>query len=167
MRYAGRLFFPHGAKLNLDLSTLSPIQGAIAYRLYAQFKREMESDEFDAAVDAGEPFRPLLLRFQRVGQTAGYAAFARGSDQEATKLEAVAAFLSRLDRDDDDRVIDQLVANENLSMIDRTDWEAARTDTMPLAATFFTDEAALNDPLIHGLMSLSGAAFFDRLGLLD
>ena len=167
MRYTGRLFFPAGAKLNLDLSTLSPIQGQTAYQLYAQFKREMESDEFDAKVDAGEPFRPLLLRFQRVGQTAGYAAFARGSDAQATKLEAVVAFLSRLDREDDDRVVDQLQANDNLSVIDPSDWDAARDDTMPLAATFFTDEAALNDPLIHGLMSLSGAAFFDRLGLLD
>ena len=167
MRYTGRLFFPHGAKLTLDLSNLSPIQGEPAYRLYAQFKREMEADEFDATVDAGDGFEPLLLRFRRIGQTAGYAAFARGTQADATKLEAVVTFLSRLDPEDDDRAIEELRDNPNLSMIDPADWESARTDGVPLAATFFTDEPALNDPLIHGLMSLAGAAFFDRLGLLD
>jgi len=52
-------------------------------------------------------------------------------------------------------------------MIDEADWESAREDEIPLAAAFFTGDESLNDPLIHGLMSLAGAAFFDRLGLLD
>ena len=167
MRYTGKLFYPPGAKLNLDLSSLSPIQGHVAYKLYGQFKREMNGDSFDATVDAGETFEPILLRFCRVGQTAGYAAFARGTADTAQRLEAVVAFLSRLDDSDDQNVLDQLQSNENLSMIDAEDWEFARQDEVPLAAAFFTSEAALNDPLIHGLMSLAGAAFFDRLGLLE
>jgi hypothetical protein len=108
-----------------------------------------------------------LVRFHRVGQTAAYAAFARGPDGTATKLEAVLALLSRLDPDDDHKTLDALHRNPNLSNIDPTDWSAARSQTGPTAAAFFTDEQALNDALIHGLMSLAGAAFFDRLGLLE
>jgi hypothetical protein len=109
----------------------------------------------------------VLLRFVRVGQTSGYAAFARGQGDTAERLEAVVAFLSRLDPDDDERALRQLQDNPRLRMIDDEDWTLARTDTVPLAAAFFTNEGALNDPLIHGLMSLAGAAFFDRLGLLE
>ena len=167
MRYTGKLFYPPDATLNLDLSNLSPIQGHTAYRLYGQFKKEMESDAFDAKVDAGGEGEPILLRFVRIGQTGGYAAFARGQDDIADRLEAVVAFLSRLDEDDDDKVINQLRGNPHLTMIDEGDWDSARQDSIPLAAAFFTNEQALNDPLIHGLMSLAGAAFFDRLGLLE
>jgi hypothetical protein len=167
MHYTGKLFYPPNARLELDLSNLSPIQGRAAYQLYGQFKREMDNDEFDATVDAGEGVEPIMIRFGRVGQTAGYAAFARGHEQTAERLEAVVAFLSRLDSDDDDRVIEQLRANPFLGMIDEADWESAREDEIPLAAAFFTGDESLNDPLIHGLMSLAGAAFFDRLGLLD
>ena len=77
MRYSGKLFYPHDAKLKLDLSNLSPIQGRTAYELYGQFKREMESDQFDARVDAGDAAEPVLLRFVQVGHTSGYAALAR------------------------------------------------------------------------------------------
>lgn len=166
-RYTGKLFYPPGAELKLDLAHLSPIQGHTAYQLYGQFKREMNYDEFDAKVDAGEEAEPVLLRFRRVGQTAGYAAFARGRDDVAERLEAVAAFLSRLDPEDDSRCVEELRANPHLTMIQADDWDAIRDDTIPLAGSFFTSEAALNDPLIHGLMSLAGAAFFDRLGLLE
>ena len=65
------------------------------------------------------------------------------------------------------RTLRALRGNPNLAMIDDEDWELAETDTVPLAAAFFTGEQSLNDPLIHGLMSLAGAAFFDRLGLLE
>ena len=167
MRYTGKIFYPPDARLSLDLSNLSPIQGRSAYELYGQFKREMENDEFDAKVDAGAEAQPILLRFGRVGQTAGYAAFARGHEETADRLEAVVAFLSRLDPEDDARAIASLRANPHLSMIDEGDWASAAEDEVPLAASFFTSESALNDPLIHGLMSLAGAAFFDRLGLLE
>lgn len=167
MRYSGKLFYPANAKLKLDLANLSPIQGHTAYELYGQFKREMASDQFDARVDAGDAAEPVLLRFVQVGQTAGYAAFARGSEQTAERLEAIVAFLSRLDPDDDARTLKFLRGNPHLAMIDDEDWELAETDSVPLAAAFFTGEESLNDPLIHGLMSLAGAAFFDRLGLLE
>jgi hypothetical protein len=167
MRYTGRLFYPPGAELVLDLENLSPIQGQTAFELYGQFKREMNSDVFDARVDPSESEVPLFLRFCRVGETAGYAAFARGPGEEAERLEAVVAFLTRLEQSDDEQVIEQLRGNDNLSMINDADWEVAATDTVPLAAAFFTSEQSLNDPLIHGLMSLAGAAFFDRLGLLE
>jgi hypothetical protein len=167
MRYTGRLFYPAGAQLNLDLGNLSPIQGHAAFELYGQFKREMNSDEFDAKVDPGRVFDPVFLRFCRVGETAGYAAFARGPEDAVERLEAVLAFLTRLDPDADRQVIEQLRQNSHLSNIDDSDWDAAADDTVPLAAAFFTSEQALNDPFIHGLMSLAGAAFFDRLGLLE
>jgi len=167
MRYTGRLFYPEGAKLTLNLDHLSPIQGQAAYELFGKFKREMESDEFDARVDPGHEYEPVFLRFCRFGDTAGYAAFARGSNGEIERLEAVVAFLTRLDSADDREVIEQLRANPNLSMIPDSDWLAAGEDDIPLAAAFFTSEQSLNDPLIHGLMSLAGAAFFDRLGLLE
>jgi hypothetical protein len=183
MRYTGRLFYPRGATLALDLSALSPIQGKVAYDLYAQFKREMDAAEFDARIDAGEPggIEPVFLRFKRVGQTAGFVAFARGGPDtddpdadadadvyDARELRAVMALLARLDADEDGRVIDELSANPHLAaVIDDDDWAAARDESRPLAATFFVDEDALNDPLLHGLMSLAGAAFFDRLGLLS
>jgi hypothetical protein len=167
MRYTGRLFYPAGATLNLDIGNLSPIQGHAAFELYGQFKREMNGDEFDARVDPGKAFEPVFLRFCRFGETSGYTAFARGADDSIERLEAVVAFLTRLDRDDDQQVIEQLRANPHLGMIPDADWAAASDDTIPLAAAFFTSEQSLNDPLIHGLMSLAGAAFFDRLGLLE
>jgi hypothetical protein len=167
MRYTGRLFYPLGAKLTVDLGNLSPIQGHAAYELYGQFKKEMESDEFDAKIDPGGAFESVFLRFCRFGQTAGYAAFARGPQDEIERLEAVLAFLTRLDADDDRQVIEQLRENPHLSDIDSSDWDAAANDEIPLAAAFFTSEKSLNDPFIHGLMSLAGAAFFDRLGLLE
>ncbi|HEY2587962.1 MAG TPA: hypothetical protein VGI81_19620 [Tepidisphaeraceae bacterium] len=167
MRYTGRLFYPAGAQLNLDLGNLSPIQGHAAYELYGQFKKEMNSDEFDAKVDPGHVYTPVFLRFCRVGETAGFAAFARGPDETVERLEAVLAFLTRLDEADDREVIEQLRQNAHLAGIDDSDWDAAANDTVPLAAAFFTSEQALNDPFIHGLMSLAGAAFFDRLGLLE
>lgn len=167
MRYTGRLFYPSGAKLTVDLSKLSPIQGHAAFELYGQFKKEMNSDEFDAKVDPGNAFDPVFLRFCRVGETAGYAAFARGPEDEVERLEAVLAFLTRLDPEDDRQVIEQLRDNSHLSEIDPADWDAAAEDKLPLAAAFFTSEKSLNDPFIHGLMSLAGAAFFDRLGLLE
>jgi hypothetical protein len=167
MRYTGKLFYPPDATLHLDLTSLSPIQGKKAYELYGQFKKEMESDQFDAKVSAEEEEAPILFRFGRIGQTAGYAAFARGPGESAERLEAVVAFLSRLDEEDDAKAIEQLRGNPNLAMIDESDWEQAGEDEIPLAAAFFTNEEALNNPLIHGLMSLAGAAFFDRLGLLE
>ena len=167
MRYTGRLFYPAGAKLHLELGRLSPIQGHAAYELYGQFKREMNNDEFDARVDPGTAYEPVLLRFVREGQTAGYAAFARGSGEVAERLEAVVAFLARLDPADDERVLAELRGNPNLAEITPDDWDAVTADTVPLSAAFFTSEPALNDPLLHGLMSLAGAAFFDRLGLLE
>jgi hypothetical protein len=139
----------------------------VAYELFGQFKREMNSDEFDARVDPGDVYEPVFLRFLRMGETAGYAALARGSGETVERLEAVIAFLTRLDPADDQTVIDQLRANPHLAVIQDSDWDAAAQDTIPLAATFFASEAALNDPLLHGLMSLAGAAFFDRLGLLE
>jgi hypothetical protein len=193
MRYTGRLFYPRGARLSLDLSALSPIQGRVAYDLYAQFKREMDAEEFDARVDVGAgrgggvgggDDDPIFLRFRRVGETAAYVAFARGGGgggdaggadtaateaaDEARDLRAVMGLLARLDRDEDEQVIDELSAKADLAgVIDEDDWAAARAEPKPLSAAFFVDEAALNDPLLHGLMSLAGAAFFDRLGLLS
>src|SRR6185312_9615662 len=136
--------------LKLDLENLSPIQGHAAYELYGQFKKEMNSDEFDAKVDPGRVYAPIFLRFCRVGETAGFAAFARGPDETVERLEAVLAFLTRLDNDDDQQVIEQLRQNPHLADIDETDWDAAADDTVPLAAAFFTSEQALNDPFIHG-----------------
>jgi hypothetical protein len=167
MQYTGKLFHPRGTKLRLDIESLSPIQGQTAFKLYGQLKQAMNDDEFDARIDPHGACEPLLLRFKRIGQTAAYAAFARGQYDVAEKLEAIVAFLPRLDRDDDDTALDELILNENLAMISAEDWEIARAEKQPLVAAFFTDEPALNDPLIHGMMSLVGGAFLDRLGMLD
>src|SRR5690242_13155541 len=167
MQYSGRMFYPHGARLELDLGSMSPIQGQIAFKLYAQLKEAMENDEFDARVDAEGTIEPVLLRFRRVGQTAAYAAFGQGPDDDPDRLDAVLALLGRLDTEEDEEVLTELQANPHLNEISETDWESVRGDAMPIAAAFFTSEEALNTPLLHGLMSLAGAAFFDRLGLLE
>ena len=167
MRYTGLLFYPPGAKLCITQDDLSPIQGKIAYRLYAQFKKEMTGEEFEARVDTSGLTDPILLRFRRVGQTAAYAAFARGAAGSPEKLDAVVAFLGGLDVEEDKRVLKKLRAAPSLRMIPLADWREARTTDGPLAAAFFTSEPALNNPILHGLMSLAGAAFLDCLGLLD
>jgi hypothetical protein len=167
MRYTGKLYYPRGARLDRDPATLSAIQGRGAFDLYGQFKREMGQDQFDARVEAGPEVAPVLVRFHRVGQTAGYAAFARGTGQTAEKLEAVVAFLARLDGDDDGAVVDWLRGNAHFAFVSAGEWDTLAGDRKATVAAFFTDELALNDPLIHGLMNLSGAAFFDRLGLLE
>jgi hypothetical protein len=161
------LFYPPGSKLTINQDDLSPIQGKTAYRLFAQFKKEMTGDEFEAKVDTGGLTEPILLRFRRVGQTAAYAAFARGEKGTPERLDAVVAFLSGLDSKEDQRVLTKLRAAPSLRMIPTTDWADAHDTNGPLAAAFFTNEAALNNPILHGLMSLAGAAFMDCLGLLD
>ncbi|HET6247745.1 MAG TPA: hypothetical protein VFE47_08615 [Tepidisphaeraceae bacterium] len=167
MRYTGMLFYPPGSKLTIGQDDLSPIQGKTAFRLYAQFKREMTGDEFEAKVDTSGLTDPILLRFRRVGQTAAYAAFAAGEKGTPERLDAVVAFLSGLDATEDERVLTKLKAAPSLRMIPPADWRNAHDTSGPLAAAFFTSEKALNNPILHGLMSLAGAAFLDCLGLLD
>lgn len=167
MRYTGLLFYPPGAKLTIDQEDLSPIQGSTAFDLYAQFKKEMVDDEFEARVDTQGATDPILLRFRKVGHTAAYAAFARGGEGQAEKLDAVVAFLSGLDREEDQRLIEKLKAAPSLRMIPTDDWADAHDTDGPVSAAFFTSESALNNPILHGLMSLAGAAFLDCLGLLD
>src|SRR5579862_4000235 len=108
MRYTGLLFYPPGSKLTIDQDDLSPIQGQTAFRLYAQFKKQMTGDEFEAKVDTGGLTEPILLRFRKVGQTAAYAAFAHGKRGSAEKLDAVVAFMSGLDVEEDQRVLKKL-----------------------------------------------------------
>jgi hypothetical protein len=170
MRYSGKLFFPHGAKLTLDISGLSAIQGKTAYELYVQFKSAMANDEFDAKVQGDAPgkLRPVQLRFRKVGDTSAYVLFEREVDDTATaNLQAAMALLSRLDPEEDASVIEHLRRDPDLQSLADSDWTAAAAGADPLAAAFFTAEDPLNDPLIHGLMNLAGAAFFDRLGLLE
>ncbi|HWE01134.1 MAG TPA: hypothetical protein VG326_01900 [Tepidisphaeraceae bacterium] len=167
MRYTGLLFYPPGAKLTINQDDLSPIQGKTAYRLYAQFKKEMTGEEFEARVDTGGLTEPILLRFRRVGQTAAYAAFARAEHGAAEKLDAVVAFMSGLDAEEDKRVLEKLRAAPSLRMIPTDDWTNADQTDGPMSAAFFTSEHSLNNPILHGLMSLAGAAFLDCLGLLD
>ncbi len=167
MRYTGLLFYPPGATLTIDQDDLSPLQGETAYRLFGQFKKEMTGEEFEARVDTGGLTEPILLRFRRVGQTAAYAAFAREENGEPERLDAVVAFLSGLDAEEDDRVLTKLQAAPSLRMIPTDDWKNAHETGGPLSAAFFTSEPALNNPILHGLMSLAGAAFLDCLGLLD
>ena len=166
MRYTGLLFYPPGAKLAIDQDDLSPIQGETAFRLYAQFKKEMTGDEFEARVETDGLTEPILLRFRRVGTTAAYAAFAREENGEPERLDAVVAFLSGLDEDEDERVLTKLRAAPSLRMIPTDDWRDIHTKNGPVSAAFFTSEPALNNPILHGLMSLAGAAFLDCLGLL-
>jgi len=168
MRYTGLLFYPPGAKLTIDQGDLSPIQGNTAYRLYAQFKKEMTEEEFEARIDTDGLTEPILLRFRRVGQTAAYAAFARAqNDGEIEKLDAVMALLGGLDSEEDERVVTKLKAAPSLRMIPTEDWADVHKNGGPVSAAFFTNEPALNNPILHGLMSLAGAAFLDCLGLLD
>jgi|SRR6185437_1888942 len=167
MRYTGLLFYPPGAKLNITQDDLSPIQGKIAYRLYAQFKKEMTGEEFEARVETGGLTDPILLRFRRVGHTAAYAAFASGEKGSPERLDAVVALLSGLDSKEDKRVLKKLRAAPSLRMIPPSDWRDAHNTDGPVTAAFFTSEPALNNPILHGLMSLAGAAFLDCLGLLD
>ena len=170
LRYTGMLFYPRGAKFNLDMRALSPIQGRTAYDLYGQLKREMENEEFDARIDAEGVFEAVHFRFRRVGETAGFAAFVRddpGNDAPgAERLEAAMAVMARLDPAEDAATLEAVRALEGLESLEDADWDSARSGDTPVVAAFFATESALNDPLVHGLMSLAGAAFFDRLGLL-
>ena len=167
MHYTGMLFYPPGAKLTINQDDLSPIQGETAFRLYAQFKKEMTGDEFEARVETGGLTEPILLRFRKVGQTAAYAAFARGEEGAPETLDAVVAFMSGLDSEEDERVLTKLKAAPSLRMIPTDDWANAHKTGGPVSAAFFTSEPALNNAILHGLMSLAGAAFLDCLGLLD
>jgi hypothetical protein len=167
MRYTGLLFYPPGAKLTITQDDLSPIQGKTAYNLYAQFKKEMTGEEFEARIDTGGLTEPILLRFRRVGTTAAYAAFATEEKGSAEKLDAVVAFMSGLDVEEDKRVLKKLKAAPSLRMIPADNWRDAHRTDGPVAAAFFTSEPALNNPILHGLMSLAGAAFLDCLGLLE
>jgi hypothetical protein len=167
MQYTGKLFYPRGAKLELDQESLSPIQGKIAYQLFSQFKKEMGGEEFDARVDAGGLSHTILVRFRKVGQTAAYAAFAHGENGTVQKLDAVVAFLTGLDHEEDQRVLEKLHAAPSLRKIGPDNWESVGEPNGPVAAAFFMNEPALNNAILHGLMSLAGAAFLDGLGLLD
>ena len=110
---------------------------------------------------------PIRVRFRRVGHTAAYVAFGRDVEGAGEKLDAVVALLSGLDSDEDQRVLQKLQSAPSLRMIPTSDWQNANETAGPLSAAFFTSEPALNNAVLHGLMSLAGAAFLDCLGLLD
>jgi hypothetical protein len=169
MRYTGKLFHPPGAKLHLDLAGLSPIQGKLAFDVFAQLKSRMEKDQFALEVDPAPTYPATTLAFQRFGQTAGVVTFLPEGvrpDGSVVRLDAALAILPRLDRADDTGALASLLSNPLLGAISPDDFESAHQHPGPLTAAFFTSEEALNAPLLHGLMSLAGAAFFDRLGLL-
>jgi hypothetical protein len=168
MRYTGKLFHPAGAELELDLAGLSPIQGHLAFDVFAQIKQRMENDQFVLQIDASPTYLPTMMAFRRYGQTAGVVRFAPSGGEDVGPLDAALAILPRLDRADDIAALGSLLEDPELSgVIAGEDFEAAHRFPKPLTAAFFASEEALNAPLLHGLMSLSGAAFFDRLGLLD
>lgn len=170
MRYTGKLFHPAGANLYLDLAALSPIQGRLAFDVFAQLKTRMEQDRFSLQVDPSPAYPPLTLSFRRYGQTACTVTFSPGADDDdgaaAGDVDAALALLPRLDRNDDIAALGSLMNDGRLSMIAEGDFEAAHRHPGPLAAAYFASEESLNAPMLHGLMSLAGAAFFDRLGLL-
>src|SRR3982751_3877236 len=120
MRYSGKLFYPAGARLRLDIEGLSAIQGNTAYELYAQFKSAMDNDEFDARVE-GQPeakLRPVQLRFRKSGQTAAYVLFEREADDAGvSKLEAALALLGRLDPQDDAAAVEVLRNDPDLKSL--------------------------------------------------
>ena len=169
MHYTGKLFHPADAELSLDLAGLSPIQGKLAFDVFAQLKARMENDEFGLQVDPSPTYPSTTLLFRRFGQTAAVVTFRpteRVTDQEPAPVEAALAILPRLDRNDDIAALGSLLTNPDFAVISPDDFEAAHRHAGPLTAAFFTSEQSLNAPLLHGLMSLTGAAFFDRLGLL-
>lgn len=168
MRYTGKLFHPPGTELTLDIAGLSPIQGKLAFDVFGQLKHRMEHDQFALQVDPSPTYPPITLFFRRFGQTAATVTFAdRDREGEFKPIDAALAILPRLDRADDTGALASLLTEAQLKMIDPDDFETAHRHPGPLTAAFFTSETALNAPLIHGLMSLVGAAFFDRLGILD
>jgi hypothetical protein len=168
MRYTGKLFHPPGTELTLDLAGLSPIQGKLAFDVFGQLKHRMEHDQFALQVDPSPTYPPTTLFFRRFGQTAAIVTFAaRDAEGEFRPIDAALAILPRLDRDDDIAALGSLLSDSQLAMISRDDFESAHRHPGPLTAAYFTSEDALNAPLFHGLMSLAGAAFFDRLGILD
>jgi hypothetical protein len=168
MRYTGKLFHPPEATLELDLAALSPIQGRLAYDVFAQLKTRMEDDRFTLEVDPSPAYPPLTLAFRRFGQTAAVVTFGpKDPDPVADPIDAALAILPRLDRNDDIAALGSLLGDRRLAGIAPEDFESAHRHQGPLAAAFFTSHASLNSPLLHGLMSLTGAAFFDRLGLLS
>ena len=170
MHYTGKLFHPAGAVLSLDLAGLSPIQGKLAFDVFAQLKARMENDQFGLQVDPTPTYPSTTLAFRRFGQTAATVTFApsqRVTDEAPPAVEAALAILPRLDRDDDIAALGSLLTDPVFAeVIAADDFEAAHRHAGPLTAAFFTSEESLNAPLLHGLMSLTGAAFFDRLGLL-
>jgi hypothetical protein len=168
MHYTGKLFHPSDAELTLDLASLSPIQGKLAFDVFGQLKHRMEHDEFALQVDPSPTYPPTTLFFRRYGQTAATVRFAaRDAEGEFRPIDAALAILPRLDRADDTGALASLLTDPQLGVISPNDFESAHRHPGPLTAAFFTSEAALNAPLLHGLMSLAGAAFFDRLGVLD
>lgn len=167
MRYTGKLFHPEGTELELDLAGLSPIQGKLAFDVFGQIKSRMEHDQFGIAVDASPMYPPTNFNFKRYGQTAAVVRFSPASGEDHGKLLAALAILPRLDRADDTAALAALLGDGEVSgVIAEEDFEAAHRHAGALTAAFFLSEEALNAPLLHGLMSLAGAAFFDRLGLL-
>ena len=167
MRYTGKLFHPAGTELRLNLAELSPIQGKLAFDVFAQIKQRMELDQFGLQVDPSPTYPPTTMNFHRYGQTAATVRFTTTEGTATGRLEAALAILPRLDRDDDIAALGNLLKDPELNaVIAEDDFEAAHRHAGPLTAAFFASEDALNAPLLHGLMSLAGAAFFDRLGLL-
>ena len=167
MRYTGKLFHPTGTELKLNLAELSPIQGKLAFDVFAQIKQRMELDQFGLQIDPSPVYPPATMNFRRHGQTAATVHFTAADGMETGRLDAALAILPRLDRNDDIAALGTLLKDPELTaVIAEDDFESAHRHPGPLTAAFFASEDALNAPLLHGLMSLTGAAFFDRLGLL-
>src|SRR4051812_7134770 len=128
MHYTGKLFHPAGAVLSLDLAGLSPIQGKLAFDVFAQLKARMENDHFGLQVDPTPTYPSTTLTFQRFGQTAATMTFTpseRVGDEAAPTVQAALAMLPRLDRDDDIAALGSLLTNRQFAVISEDDFESA------------------------------------------
>jgi len=162
----------------IDLPDFRPkvLRRDLYSRMYADFKRQMleaatkkEGERtFQMVAESDISDKPVAWQFNWRSDTSALVIWARPtSGGQPPDLQAVSAFLTRLDPAAEMAMLDRIKANPNMRAVDPAFYEDAKNIPCPLVATFFVNEQAVTDSLIRAIATMTAAAFFDQFGMAD
>jgi len=130
-------------------------------------KQQMKTlESFAFTLDSGGALPSLKIGFAKQGQTAAHVAFLHEDERQHLKhVHAFSALLTRLDADADHQAVASIRGATSLRSIPSETFDRALDEPRPLAATFFADQASLDNPLIHIAVKITTSAFFDLFGI--
>jgi hypothetical protein len=145
--------------------------------LYVSFKKEMlsasqkplEERAFTMIAEADISNKPVVWEFRwaQSGTSARVIWTRPTPEGQIPDLQGVSLLFTRMDMANENEKIDSMKPNPHLSTIDPSSFEALKNEPGPVVGTFFVNDEARQDSLIHALTQMTAAAFFDQFGMAD